>query len=108
MRICIKHDKTCEFYRRSTNTPLCLQCKEDIEKKNKLPKGTDSNNVSSNFQSSSLSPNTVSVQKSISSGYNLAVEKDKIQPISQYTQDFFSTVEKKYDEMMKLYNKKKE
>jgi hypothetical protein len=79
MRICIKHEKVCDFYRRSTNTPLCQQCKEDIEKKNKLHKGnSDSNNVSSNFQSPSLSPNNISVYKSISSSYNLAAEKDKI------------------------------
>lgn len=102
MRECVRHKQICKYYRRSTDTPICHQCKLDIEKKQGVSQGGA--DVRSTMNNSVYQDDRSQFSNSRGMGpYNLVLEKEKILKIEDYTEAFLDTVKKKYDEMEQCY-----
>ena len=107
MRECVRHNQICKFYRRSTETPICYQCKIDIEKKYGQQNDRQSNMMNMNQFPDDRSQKSQKSNANRGLGqpqqYNLTLEKEKILKIEEYTEAFLDTVKKKYDEMEACY-----
>ena len=93
MKECITHGMPCLYYRRSSESAMCEQCKKEAEKKS-------TQHMDDNTQSFVRKQ----TQYGNNSQNNGTLEKDTILPVEYYAKTFFETVKQKYVDMIDQYN----
>lgn len=112
MRECVRHKQICQYYHRTTEQPICIQCKEEIERKQgggggrmgagpAMDRHTMNQTMMSDDKSQHSSYKTNFYGGKSNQGYNF--EKDKILKIDDYTNKFLDTVKSKFSEMETTY-----